>query len=110
MLSISTHAATPWEDDYEYKDKDDKVYTKDNKNTENDAENQDNDKVGWCRLTALDHARIIEYNIHLRGPRRKHGAPSCTLTRLSVTGARAKAWCLLIHADASLSESKTSNM
>jgi len=38
-----------------------------------------------------------------RGPRRKPGASSYTRKRLSLIGARAKAWCLLIHAEASLS-------
>ena len=36
-----------------------------------------------------------------RGQRRKPGASSYTRKRLSLTGARAKAWCLLIHAEAS---------
>jgi len=40
-----------------------------------------------------------------RGPGRKPGASSYTRKHLSLslTGARAKAWCLLIHAEASLS-------
>ena len=38
-----------------------------------------------------------------RGQGRKPGASLYTRKRLSLTGARAKAWCLLIHAEASLS-------
>ena len=38
-----------------------------------------------------------------RGPGRKLGASSYTRKRLSLTGARAKAWCPPIHAEASLS-------
>ena len=37
------------------------------------------------------------------GPGRKPGASLCTRKRLSLTGTRAKAWCLLTHAEASLS-------
>jgi len=39
----------------------------------------------------------------LRGPGLKFAASSYTRKRLSLTGARAKAWCLLLHAEASLS-------
>ena len=40
---------------------------------------------------------------YLRGPGREPGASLLTQKRLSLTGARAKAWCLFIHAEASLS-------
>ena len=38
-----------------------------------------------------------------RGPGRKPGASLYTRKRLSLTGTRANAWCLLIHAEAPLS-------
>jgi len=38
-----------------------------------------------------------------RGPRRKLGTSFYTQQRVSLTGAKAEAWCLLMHADASLS-------
>jgi hypothetical protein len=61
--------------------------------------------VGFFASGSGGADQIMPATSFAHGPGRTPGASFYTRRRLSLTGARAKAWCLLIHAEASLSPS-----